>query len=124
MAGQEAQEPGAKRRLDERLKPDLDFVRDVARCGFFRVEGKGADSKTFVLDPKGGNYRPMNEVAPPIPTCVEKMRAAIKTGKHTGAMDVVCTAEGKEAEILRKVLLGYISYGLGLAGVGLGAYFL
>jgi 3-hydroxyacyl-CoA dehydrogenase len=84
--------------------------------GFFRVEGKGADSKTFVLDPKGGNYRPMNEVAPPIPTCVEKMRAAIKMGKHTGAMDVVCTAEGKEAEILRRVLLGYISYGLGLVG--------
>lgn len=84
--------------------------------GFFRVEGKGNDAKHFVLDPKTGNYRPLAEVAPPIPTCVEKMRAAIKSGKHTGAMEVLCTAEGREADLLRQVVLGYISYGLGLVG--------
>ena len=84
--------------------------------GFFRVEGKGADAKTFVLDPRSGDYRPIAEVAPPMPTFVEKMKAAIKAGRHTGAMEVLCTAEGKEAELLRKVVLGYISYGLGLVG--------
>ncbi len=84
--------------------------------GFFRVEGKGADAKTFVLDPKTFDYRPLSEVAPPMPTFVEKMKAAIKAGQHTGAMEVLCTAEGKEAELLRKVVLGYISYGLGLVG--------
>jgi len=31
-------------------------------------------------------------------------------------MEVLCTAEGLEAELLRKILLGYISYGLGLVG--------
>ncbi len=86
--------------------------------GFFRVEGKGADAKHFVLDPKSGDYRPLAEVAPPVPTFVEKMKTAIRNqaGGYRGAMDVLCTAEGKEAELLRKVLLGYISYGLGLVG--------
>lgn len=84
--------------------------------GFFRVEGKGADAKHFVLDPKTGDYRPLAEVSPPMPTFVEKMKSAIKNGRHTGAMEVLCTAEGKEAELLRRVVLGYISYGLGLVG--------
>lgn len=84
--------------------------------GFFRVEGKGADAKHFVLDPRTGDYRPLAEVSPPVPTFVETMKAAIRAGKHTGAMEVLCTAEGKEAELLRKVMLGYISYGLGLVG--------
>ena len=87
--------------------------------GFFRVEGKGADARHFVLDPKTGGYRPMAEVSPPVPTFVEKMRSAIKGGNANGyrhAMEVLCTAEGKEADILRKVMLGYISYGLGLVG--------
>jgi 3-hydroxyacyl-CoA dehydrogenase len=84
--------------------------------GFFRMEGKGATAKHFVLDTRTGDYRPLNEVAPPIPTFVEKMKAAIKNGRHTGAMEVLCVAEGKEAELLRKVVLGYISYGLGLVG--------
>ncbi len=84
--------------------------------GFFRVEGKGADAKHFVLDAMTGDYRLLTEVSPPMPTFVEKMKSAIKSGRHTGAMEVLCTAEGKEAELLRKVLLGYISYGLGLVG--------
>ena len=84
--------------------------------GFFRVEGRGADAKTFVLDPKTGDYRPIAEVAPPMPTFVEKMKNAIKSGQHTGAMEVLCTADGKEAALLRRVVLGYISYGLGLVG--------
>ncbi|MBA3454496.1 MAG: 3-hydroxyacyl-CoA dehydrogenase family protein [Deltaproteobacteria bacterium] len=91
--------------------------------GFFRVEGKGPDAKHFVLDPKTGSYRPMAEISPAVPAFVEKMKAAIKDGKTNGsnngyrhAMEVLCTAEGKEADILRTVMLGYISYGLGLVG--------
>ncbi len=85
--------------------------------GFFRMDGKGADAKHFVLDPATGDYRPREEMAPPMPTFVESMKAAIRAGRHTGAMEVLCTSEGKEAELLRKVMLGYISYGLGLVGV-------
>jgi 3-hydroxyacyl-CoA dehydrogenase len=84
--------------------------------GFFRVTGKGADAKHFVLDPATGEYKPLAEVAPPIPTFVEKRKTAIRDGRHAGAMEVLCTAEGLEADLLRKVVLGYISYGLGLVG--------
>jgi 3-hydroxyacyl-CoA dehydrogenase len=84
--------------------------------GFFRVEGKGADAKHFVLDAKTGDYRPIAEVVPAMPLFVEAMKGAIKAGKHMGAMEVLCTAEGREADLLRKVVLGYISYGLGLVG--------
>ncbi len=84
--------------------------------GFFRVEGKGADAIHFVLDPATGDYRPLAEVSPPMPTFVEKMKSAIRGGKHTGAMEILCTSEGTEAELLRQVMLGYISYGLGLVG--------
>jgi 3-hydroxyacyl-CoA dehydrogenase len=84
--------------------------------GFFRVDGKGADARHFVLDAVRGDYRPLAEIAPPLPPFVDKMKAAIKGGRHAGAMEVLCTAEGKEADLLRKVVLGYISYGLGLVG--------
>ncbi len=84
--------------------------------GFFRVEGKGADAVHFVLDAATGDYRLLAEVSPPMPTFVEKMKTAIRSGKHTGAMEVLCTSEGKEADLLRQVMLGYISYGLGLVG--------
>jgi len=84
--------------------------------GFFRVTGKGADAQTFVLEPESGDYRPLAEIAPPLPAFVERMKGAIKSGRHTGAMEVLCTADGPHAELLRKILLGYISYGLGLVG--------
>jgi 3-hydroxyacyl-CoA dehydrogenase len=84
--------------------------------GFFRVEGKGADMRTFVLDPRSGDYRPLVEVAPPVPAFIERMKGALRTHDHRGAMDVLCAATDREAELLRQILLGYISYGLGLVG--------
>ncbi len=84
--------------------------------GFFRIEGKGADARQLVLDPATGDYRPLAERAPPIPACVERMKAALRTGRPGDAMEVMCTSESKEAELLRRVMLGYISYGLGLVG--------
>lgn len=84
--------------------------------GFFRMEGKGAEAKHFVLDPATGNYHAVADAAPPIPEFVEKMKQSIKSGRHTAAMEVMCTSPGKEAELLRQVVLGYISYGLGLVG--------
>jgi 3-hydroxyacyl-CoA dehydrogenase len=84
--------------------------------GFFRVEGKGPDAKQFVLDPATGDYRPLAEVAPPVPAFVERMKAAIRSGKHPEAFDVLCRADGKDAAILRHVMLGYISYALGRVG--------
>lgn len=84
--------------------------------GFFRVDGKGADAVHFVLDPKTGDYRPLAEVKPPAPAFIERMKAAIRSGRHPEAFDVLCNAEGKDAELLRRVMLGYISYSLGRVG--------
>jgi 3-hydroxyacyl-CoA dehydrogenase len=80
--------------------------------GFFRVEGKGADAVHHVLDPASGAYRLLSEVMPPVPAFVERMKAAIRSGRHTDALDVMCEAEGREASLLRRVVLGYISYAL------------
>jgi len=84
--------------------------------GFFRVDGKGADAKHFVLDPATGDYRPLAELQPPVPAFVERMKASIKSGRHPEAFDVLVRAEGKDAALLRRVMLGYISYSLGRVG--------
>ena len=84
--------------------------------GFFRMEGKGDTAKHFVLDTVTGDYRPLDEVRPPVPAFIERMKAAIKSGSHPEAFDVLCRAEGKDATILRRVMLGYISYALGRVG--------
>jgi 3-hydroxyacyl-CoA dehydrogenase len=87
--------------------------------GFFRIEGTGADARQLAFDPATGDYRPVLEIAPPMPAFIESMKAAIRSGRGNGyrqAMEVLCTAQGKEAEIVRRVMLGYLSYGLGLVG--------
>ena len=92
-----------------------------AKNGFFKLEGKGPDALKFVLDPITGDYRPLAEIAPPLPAFVAAMRTALapRPGRgvgHADAMEVLCTAEGHEAELLRSIVLGYVSYGLGLVG--------
>ena len=84
--------------------------------GFFRVEGKGDNAVHFALDPATGTYHPLAERMPPLPAFVERMKAAIRTGRHTDALDAMCDAEGDAAAILRQVILGYISYALGRVG--------
>jgi 3-hydroxyacyl-CoA dehydrogenase len=84
--------------------------------GVYKLEGKGPDTRKLVLDPATGAYQPMPEIPKPLPV-VARMRAAI-AGQHgrLGAMEVLCSAQGREAELLRRIILGYISYGLGLVG--------
>lgn len=84
--------------------------------GFFRMEGKGADAVHFVLDPRTGDYRLLNDVKPAVPAFIERMKAAIKSGRPTDAFEVLCTSDGKDAQLLRRVMLGYVSYALGLVG--------
>jgi 3-hydroxyacyl-CoA dehydrogenase len=84
--------------------------------GFFRVEGKGADAVTFVLDPASGNYGRLVDVQAPIPTFIERMKQALRDGNHAEAFDVLCTTDGRDATLLRRIMLGYISYALGRVG--------
>jgi 3-hydroxyacyl-CoA dehydrogenase len=86
-----------------------------SKQGFWKLEGKGPDAKRLVLAPATGEYRPLAEITPALPL-VDQMKAALATGRHTGAMEVLCNARGLEADVLRRIVLGYISYGLGLVG--------
>jgi 3-hydroxyacyl-CoA dehydrogenase len=91
---------------------DAGTLGNKTKAGFFKKDGKNL----LVLDPKAGNYRALSEVTKPLPAFVEQMKTSIRVGRYGRAMDVFCTAEGKEADLLRKVVLGYISYGLGRVG--------
>jgi 3-hydroxyacyl-CoA dehydrogenase len=84
--------------------------------GFFRVDGKGAGAVHFVLDPVSGDYRPLAERRPPMPTFIERMKAAIRNGRHPEALDILVCADGKDAALLRRIMLGYVSYALGRVG--------
>lgn len=95
------------------------------RGGFYRVEGKGEAARQLVLDPATGDYGPIAERAPIMPAFVEQMKAQIRLAAtsggregrgYRGAMEVMCSADGEAAAVLRRILLGYISYGLGLVG--------
>ncbi len=78
--------------------------------GFFRRDGK----TSLALDLATGEYRPLAET--PTPVFVESMKNAVKAGRHAAAMEILCTADDREAALLREILLGYISYALGLVG--------
>jgi len=84
--------------------------------GFFRVDGKGADAVHHVLDPSTGGYHVLAEVTRPLPPIVEHMKNAIRSGDHSDAFGELCRADGKEARLLRGIMLGYISYALGRVG--------
>jgi 3-hydroxyacyl-CoA dehydrogenase len=82
--------------------------------GFFRTTGKGKDAHRLVLDPKTGDYKPDAPVA--LPPFVDAMKASIRVGRYGRAMDAMCNADGDAATLLRKIVLGYISYGLERVG--------
>lgn len=84
--------------------------------GFFLTTGKGKDAVRLVLDPRRGTYRPLAEVKVELPPVVAAMNAAIRTGRYRLAMDAMAEATGPAADLLRRVVLGYISYGLARVG--------
>jgi 3-hydroxyacyl-CoA dehydrogenase len=66
--------------------------------GFFRKEGKtmiALDGKTAAL-----------------PEIAKRMKALHRVGRYREAFDVFAEATGADAELMRRVVLGYLSYGL------------
>ena len=53
--------------------------------------------RQLVLDPKSGDYRPLAEVATPLPAFVEQMKSAIRVGRYQRAMDAFCDADGRRS---------------------------
>ena len=84
--------------------------------GFFRTEGAGKDAVVMVLDPATSSYRPLAEVVCEPPEFVLRMKQQLRVGRYTSAMDIMATATGLEADLMRHVVLGYISYGLARVG--------
>jgi 3-hydroxyacyl-CoA dehydrogenase len=79
--------------------------------GFYRRAG---GRTVEVLDIAGKTYQPF---IPPRPVeFVERMKALNRVGHYRDALGVLAQAEGSEAEIAQRAILGYISYALNLVG--------
>jgi len=79
------------------------------RGGYYRRNGTGKD----VLDIVSGEHAPPPAIA--TPGWVRQMRELHAAGRHRDALAVLADADG-DAAIVRRTLLGYISYGLSLVG--------
>jgi len=82
------------------------------RGGFFKQDGE----QRLVLDPRSRDYRPLAEVAGEPPELVVHMKQALRVGRYERAMDLLADTRGRDADLMRKVVLGYISYGLSRVG--------
>ncbi|MFN8641422.1 MAG: 3-hydroxyacyl-CoA dehydrogenase family protein [Candidatus Binatia bacterium] len=86
------------------------------RGGFYRRTKENGKTLNLVLDPKSGAYKaPADAKVTPLPF-VETMRQLHNTGRYQEAFRVFLEAKGHEADLARKVVLGYVSYALNRVG--------
>jgi 3-hydroxyacyl-CoA dehydrogenase len=78
--------------------------------GFYKRLG----AETLALDPRTGSHAPLKKPAPI--EFVEKMKSLNRVGKYAEAMAALREAKGADADLCRRVVLGYVSYGLGRVG--------
>jgi 3-hydroxyacyl-CoA dehydrogenase len=78
--------------------------------GFYRRAGR----EVFVLDPKTGGHEKFQKPAPI--EFVEKMKQLHRVGRYAEALKVFAEASGADAELCRRVVLGYVSYALNRVG--------
>ncbi len=87
-----------------------------AKGGFYRRAKEDGKNVSYVLDPATGEYKsPADSKVAPVPY-IERMSKLHRVGRYTEAMKVFVEAEGKDADIARKVIFGYVSYGLNRVG--------
>ncbi|MGH7293106.1 MAG: 3-hydroxyacyl-CoA dehydrogenase family protein, partial [Myxococcota bacterium] len=82
------------------------------RGGFYRRTKEDGKTVNLVLDPKSGAYKSPSDVKVEPIAFVEKMRQLHHVARYTDAFKVFLDAKGSEADLARKVILGYVSYGL------------
>ncbi|MFW6087973.1 MAG: 3-hydroxyacyl-CoA dehydrogenase family protein, partial [Myxococcota bacterium] len=80
--------------------------------GFFMKDGK----RKLVLDPKTGKYQPVDELKLPELPWIDEIKTLHHIGDYRGAMQEFVAAPGKEADLARKVVAGYIAYSFHRAG--------
>ena len=87
-----------------------------AKGGFYRRVRDGKTTETYVLDPAKGEYRAMHDSIVDPPDFVVRMKRLNRVGRYREALRVMLEAKGWEADLLRRVVLGYVSYGLNRVG--------
>jgi 3-hydroxyacyl-CoA dehydrogenase len=80
------------------------------RGGFYRRAG----TEVLVLDPKTGAHEKLTK--PAQIEFVEKMKQLHHVGRYADALRVLANAGGADAELCRRVVLGYVSYALNRVG--------
>src|SRR3954470_11059677 len=65
---------------------------------------------------KGGFFKKGEKSKIEVPEVARKMKALHRVGRYQEAFDVFAEAPGPDAELMRHVILGYVSYGLGRVG--------
>jgi 3-hydroxyacyl-CoA dehydrogenase len=95
-------------------------TRDEAHAAFalpaFMKEKIAAGCLGDKTPDKGGFFRKTDTTKVAVPEVAQKMKALHRVGRYREAFDVFATATGADAELMRRVILGYVSYGLGRVG--------
>jgi 3-hydroxyacyl-CoA dehydrogenase len=65
---------------------------------------------------KGGFFKKSDKQKREVPELARKMKALHHVGRYREALDLFATATGPDAELMRRVILGYVSYGLNRVG--------
>ncbi len=82
--------------------------------GFYRRLGQGKEAQRFVLEPRSRDYLPAAKLA--VPPVVAAMKRLHRVGRYREAMAVFADEPSAAAALMRQVILGYVSYGLGRVG--------
>ncbi len=87
------------------------------KAGGFFLRSKTPDGKRMKLplDPKTMTYADAPASVPKI-AFIEEMKQLHTVGRYRDAMAIFLRAEGPEADLARKVILGYVSYALNRVG--------
>ncbi len=95
-------------------------TRDEAHASFRMPEPMRARLAEGVLGDKtpdkGGFFKKGANYGIQIPEVARKMKELHRVGRYREAFDVFAEANGHDAELMRRVILGYVSYGLGRVG--------
>jgi 3-hydroxyacyl-CoA dehydrogenase len=90
--------------------------KTAAQGGFYRRVKDGKKTATFTLNAKTGAYEDGEASAVAPLAFVEEMKRLNRVGRYRPAFAVFAAAAGPEAELARRVVLGYISYALNRVG--------
>jgi 3-hydroxyacyl-CoA dehydrogenase len=84
--------------------------------GFYRRVRDGKATEVYVLDPVRGEYHAAHDSIVDPPDFVVRMKRLNRVGRYREAVGVMLNAKGADADLLRTVILGYVSYGLNRVG--------